>query len=370
MSDVFIIEIHRLTVTAVDPLVDHRDEVWRYDLLDTDDQVVDQLTGVEEGGTLEFSIHNTIRTTGSLPMSGPEVLGVDWDAHRVAPWYSLDGGATWDQWGVYLPTTPEVLYDDGTPYANITLYDKLAILTGAKTAEWYAVDAGTNPVEAALTVLALSGPQRVVAEPTAETLSVPMTWEPNTTHLQIINALLAAANYFSLWVDHTGAFRMNPYVRPQDRGTAFEFRSGASSIHEGKIRRTVDTFDIPNRVKLIGTSDGDNPPLVSAPATDESPDNPYSYVVRRRWVDHVDTVEATSQAVLDALAARALQERQSPSASLTVRFAPLPLNLVTLNSVVRLADRPSGLDVWGVLQGFTVTLATGALVEGKLVELR
>lgn len=370
MSEVFIITSHPLVVTAVDPLVDHRDEVWRYDLLDNTDAVVGQLEGVEEGGTLEFSVHNTIRSSGSLPITGSEVVDIDWDAHRISPWYSLDGGVTWEQWGIYLPTTPEVEWVDGEPSAQIDLFDKLAIPAGAKTAEWYAVDAGSNPIEAALAVLNLSGTQRVVYEPTTETLQVPMTWEPQTTHLRIINDLLASANYFSLWVDSGGAFRMDPYVSPSSRGTVFTFRSGVAAIHEGRIRRRLDTFDVPNRVKLIGTSDGDTPPLVSAAATDESADNPFSFDRRGRWVDYVTTVETTSQSVLDATAARRLIEVQSPSASLTIRHAPIPLDQLPLNAVVRLNDLPSGLDKRGALQSFTVTMATGALVDAKLVELR
>lgn len=368
-SPVFIIETTPLVVTAVDPLVDHRDEVWRYDLLDNTDAVVGQLEGVEEGGTLEFSVHNTIRSSGSLPITGPEVVDIDWDAHRIAPWYSLDGGATWEPWGIYLPTTPEVEWVDGEPSATIDLFDKLAIPSRNKVAASYAVDAGDNPIAEALTVLGLSGTHRVVAEPTTETLSVPMVWDPQTTHLRMDNDLLRAANYFSLWVDHDGAFRLDPYVRPQDRGTAFTFRSGVSSIHEGRIRRRQDTFDIPNRVTLTGPSDGETPALTSAPATDEDPNSPYSYVNRGYWVDYTETVEATSQSVLDALAARRLIELQSPSASLTIRHAPLPLSRLPLNSVVRLVDRPSGIDKRGVLQSFTVTMATGALVESKLVEV-
>lgn len=371
MSDVFIIESHPLAVPGVDRWVDHREEVWRYELLNTSDEVVDELTGVEEGGTLDFSVHNTIRGTGSLPVSGDEVLAVDWDAHRVAPWFSIDGGVTWEPYGVYLPTTPSVVFEDGTPSATVSLYDKLAIPAGAKTAEWYAVPAGTNPVTAAVTVLNWSGPQRVVAEPTAETLSVPMSWEPNTTHLQIINRLLKSANYFSLTVDQSGVFRMDPYVDPAARGVAWEFRSGVASIHGSRIARKVDSFEIPNRVKLIGTSDGETPALVSAPATDESPTNRYSYLVRGRWVDFVDTVEATSQSVLDALAVRRLRELQAPSASLELEWLPLPLNRVGLNSVVRLVDHPSGLDVpRASLQDFTITMATGARASGRLVELR
>lgn len=370
MSDIFVIDSHPLHAPAVDRLLTHRDEVWEFDLLDTTDAVIGQLEGVVPGGlSLDSSVHREIRTTGSLAVVGDEVGDLRWSSLRVAPRYSPDGGTTWWDWGVYLPATPEIVKDGSQWSATIDLYDKLAIPARAKTAASYAVDAGDNPITEALTVLALSGTHRVTAEPTAETLTAPMVWDPNTAHLRSINDLAAAANYFSLAVDPSGAFRLDPYVRPQDRGVAYTLRSGADSIHKSRITATQDTFDTPNRVTLTGPSDGETPALTSAPATDEDPASDFSYTTRGYWVDHTETVEATSQAVLDALAARRLVELQSPSRSLGVRFAMLPPHQVWLNSVLRLVDTPSGTDAYGVLQSFSVSSATGAPVEARLTEV-
>ena len=370
MSNVFLIEQQGLFVPSRDPLVVNRDEVWEFDLLDTTDAVTGQLVGVEPGGlSLDFSVHREIRTTGSLSVVGDEVGDIRWSAVRVAPRYSPDGGVTWWDWGVYLTATPEIVKDGGKWSAVIDLYDKLAIPARAKAAASYAVDAGDNPISEALTVLALSGSHRVSAEPTSETLAAPMVWEPNTPHLRAMNDLLASANYFSTSVGPRGSFRFDPYVRPQDRGVAYTLRSGRDSIHKSRIVTTQDSFDVPNRVTLIGPSDGETPALVSAPATDEDPASDYSYPTRGFWVDHTETVEATSQSVLDALAARRLVELQSPSRSLGIRFAMLPPDRVWLNSVLRLVDTPSGVDAYGVLQSFSVSSVTGAPVEARLVEV-
>lgn len=357
-------------VPSRDPLVVDRDEVWEFDILDTTDAVIGQLEGVEPGGlTLDFSVHREIRTTGALHVVGDEVGDLRWSALRVAPRYSPDNGTSWWSWGVYLTATPEIVKDGDQWSATIDLYDKLAIPARTREAASYAVDAGDNPITEALAVLALSGSHRVAAEPTSETLSAPMVWDPNTTHLRIINDLAAAANYFSLAVDPSGAFRLNPYARPQDRGVAYTLRSGADAIHKSRITSTQDSFDVPNRVTLTGPSDGETPALVSAPATDNDPASDYSYTTRGYWVDRTETVEATSQSVLDALAARRLIELQSPGRQLGVRFAMLPPNRVWLNSVLRLVDTPSGTDVYGVLQAFTVSSATGAPVEARLTEV-
>lgn len=343
-----------------------RDEAWRYDLLNTDDLVVGSLTDVL-GGQVEMATFADIKTKGSLTMEGPEVTSVDWLHSRVRVWYTPDGWVT--SWPLItgIPATPRMDWVDGTPSAQIDLYDKLLIPMVAKTTTTYTVDAGANPVAAAVTALAAAGQTAVTFTPTSETLGVAMVWDAGVTYLRIINDLLAAANYWSLSADGLGSYRMHPYQAPSTRGVSYTSRSGGTGIHAPEFGAEVDLFAVPNRWTSVATSDGDTAPL-TATATDYT--SAYGYNARGYWVDDGDAdVAIASQAALDAHAARKLVDAQSVTGKYTLQLAPLPPELLDLGLLLRVVDTPSGLDVTGVVQNITVPIEGDPLVTVELREV-
>lgn len=356
-------------VPPVLPLVGGRDEAWRFDLLDTTDRVVGVLDSVT-GGQIEGGVHNDIRVRGMLGMVGREILDVDWTRSRVRVWYSPDG---WDtSWPMItgIPATPKVSWSGGVPSAQVDLFDKTLIARSAKATSTYTVDAGVDPVEAAVSALAEIGQTSVVAEPAGNTLRVPMTWDVHTPFLKIVNDLLAAGNHFALASDGFGVWQVTPYQSPSQRGVSYTSRTGHSPIHGPDLGGEWDAFEVPNRWTSVSTSDIDVDPLV-ATATDEDPASPFSYPSRGFWVDDGDQdVATTSQSALEAHAARRLADAQSVYGKYQVRVAPLPPHLLDLNRVIRVIDTPAGVDVTGVVQSYTAHIEGDPLVSVTLREVR
>lgn len=350
-------------VSPGDPLLTHRDESWRVNLLTQSEAAAGTLDGVT-GGRLDFSVHDTIRSGGSLEVTGPGVA-TDWLNVRIQPWYVLttpDGEVSWPL-GVFLPAAPKTRHTDTGRLVAVELYDKLLILDQDKIETTYTVDAAAVVTDTVRDLITSTGETKVALADSAETLTAPMVWEAGTSKLRIVNDLLAAVNYFAVWVDGWGRFRADPYVRPSARGVRWSFVDGASGIYSPDFAEDRDGFAVPNKVLLVSRTDGASEALTSV-STNTDPGSAWSQPSRGRWVVHVETdVEATSQAVLDGIAARRLAELSQVSAVLEIQHAPIPLDL---NDAVGFRRSTVGLEVLAVVQRMSVDMATGALVSTTL----
>lgn len=350
-------------------LTGHRVESWRVDLLAADDTPLGMLDGVS-GGSLDYSVHATIRGTGSLTVAGDAVTGVPWHQVRVQPWCILTDPGTGQvhEWplGVYLPTTPRVRHTDTGPAAEVELYDKLVVLDQDKLAETWTVDAGRVLTEAVAEVIAAAGETRVAITPSSATVATAMVWEAGTSRLRVVNDLLDAGNYFSLWADGYGVLRAAPYVVPARRGVAWDFHDDHESVYTPELDLEQDAFEVPNLVVLVGTTSGETE-APKAEARNEDPASPWSFQSRGRWITHHETgVEAASVTVLGDLAARRLVELSQVTATFEVEHAWVPL---ALNDAVSLRNQGAGVDVRCVVQAQSLSWDTdnpGRLVRSTL----
>lgn len=350
----------------VDPLVGHRSEAWRWDLLTLTDAPAGMLDGVE-GAQLDFSIHNTIRSGGSLTWSGSDAP--DWMRIRLQPWYTLatmDGDEMSWPLGVFIPAAPKVSYTDDGASVGVELYDKLLVLDQDKVEATHTEVAGAVVTERIRALIASTGEYLIAVEDSGETLSAPMVWEAGTSKLAIINDLLDAINYFSLWCDGYGTYRADPYTAPTSRPLAREFLDDEHSIYAPDFTHDRDDFNVPNKLVLVARSDGETEALIST-ATNVDPASPYSYPSRGRWLTHVETdVEATSQAVLDGIASRRLAEKAQVASTFDIEHALIPLDL---NALVAFRRSPAGIHAHAVVQKMSIDTATGALVATTLREV-
>src|SRR5690554_4913881 len=347
---------------TVDPLVAHRDARWRFDVLARDGSPLGTLDRAD-GGSLEHSVHATIRGRGKMTVTDPDVP--NWNTIRIQPWYILstpDGEVTWPA-GVFLPATPRTRYAGGRRVADVDLYDKLLVLDQDKTLNTYTAAAGTVVTDLVEQIIRDTGETGVAVTASEETLSTAMVWEPDTTWLRVINDLLGAVNYFALWCDGYGTYRADPYQAPGSRPVAYDFTQGPRAVHVPDFVHEADGFDVPNLVSLISQGDADTEPLRSeARNLDES--SPWSYQGRdERWITRVETgVEATSQAVLDALAARRLSELSQVTESWEWDHAPLPLDG---NDVVTFTNNTYALGFQAVVQSWSWPLTPGGLMSTR-----
>lgn len=345
-------------------LTGHRDEAWRVDLLTLDDAPLGTLDGVEDG-SFDYSIFDTIRSGGSLTVTG--AAGVDWHRVRLQPWYTLTDPATgsahaWPA-GVFIPAAPKDQHSDTATTVAVELYDKLLVLDQDKVLTTYTVDAGTVVTAAVRELVLSAGEEKIALTDSTETLSVPMVWEAGTTKLRIINDLLAAINYLSLWVDGHGVFRADPYVDPQARPVRWEHVDDDESIHSPDFTHDADGFNVPNVVVCIASTDGEEEPAV-ATARNEDPASPWSYQSRGRWIVHVETdVDASSAEVLGQIAARRLVELSQVTSTFELEHAWLPQDL---NDAVVLRNEKADIQTRCVVQKFSVSMGTGDLVTTTL----
>lgn len=342
----------------------HRQSSYTVTLLDRDDQEIQALDGVT-GGSITNNVNARLRQSGSLTLTD-RGQDVDWASQRIRiDWHvhTRLGDMTWGL-GVFLFAAPKLSQHDGWRQWSVELLGKLTILDEDAVEETYSVSSGTVVTDLVVSLIQSAGEDRVACTPSDAVTAAMMTWDPGTSKLTIINDLLASINYWSLWTDGEGQYRVEPYVAPAQRPVTWMFEDGESSIHLPEWELDQDTAGVPNKVVLVGQGDEDTPALVGV-ALNENPDSPYSYQARGRWITYPeDGVEAADQATLDALAQRKLTDLSTPNATISAQHMPIPL----LGNE-RVAWRSQGEMADAIVQQATLSLEASALMSSDLLEV-
>jgi hypothetical protein len=309
---------------------------WSFELLDSQDRPLGDLDGVT-GGSAEVVAQSVLGGSGSLELD--HTSDVDWMSHRVRATFH-DGELSWPV-GTFLLTSPTEGHDDnlGVVSYSVGLLTKMNVLAEDTVEDRYSVAAGTQVVPRVVSLIKSAGESRIAATDSTSTLTSGLTWEAGTSKLTIINDLLQAIGYWSLWCDGSGLFRVEPYVNPADRPVSLTFEHGEASIHFPDWEKEQNLSDVPNMFIAKGQGDEVDPPLVGV-ATNENPESPFSFQARGRWITAVEEgVEGDSQGVFDAYAAQKLREAMAPVSRLTVRHAMVPLEP---NQLVEFVPRDGG----------------------------
>jgi len=346
---------------SVDPLLSHRDERFRFEVLDKNDVLKGALDGVV-GGELSWSIYNTIRSGGSIQLVD-RAQDIDWYSDRIRVFYGFyDLNGQFYEWplGVFLPATPMTETDGVSRKRKVDLFDKLLVLDQDMLEESYTIDADVVVTDAVRDIIEEAGESAVAITASLETLSTPKTWPAGTTKLQMINDLLASINYFSLEANGAGAYVASPYSAPAYRPLAWTFREGEAAVHLPDMSHELDLFSIPNKV-VLATEDADEEPLIGI-AMNIDPTSRLSYQGRGRWITYVESgVEATSQEAIDGQAERVLAEQMQASETVVLRHVWLPA--VTLNSVARAVSTDLFLDSRYAIVSQDMSLSAGSLCK-------
>jgi len=336
----------------------------RIDLLSESEAPKGRLAGVT-GGFIELIANASVHGGGSITVVD---IGqaVDWLTDRIKPVIIIDGLPE-QPLGVYLASeAPEHWGGTGRTW-SIKLLDKLSILDQDAVEDTYALDAGTVVTDKIVELIESTGETNHAITPSPATLSAPLVWEPATSKLKIINDLLSTINYFSLYCDHNGQYRGEPYVRPANRPILWEFLDGEKSIYSPEFTRDRDLYGIPNKVIVVSQGTGTEPAL-TATATNSDPSSPYSTVSRGRTIVHKETgVEIVDQDTLDNYARRRLIELTSPTSSIDVSHAYVPG--LTFNAAVRVRNVPAGIDHRHVITKMWVSLDPTVLARSTLREV-
>lgn len=270
---------------------------FRYELLDSSNVHKGWLDEVMSASVANNALADIKRTARLKMLDNPDI---DWLADRVKPWVDLNDDA--HPQGVFLLSSPKRHHEKGIVTRDVEAYDQGVVLRDDKVEDRYTVAAATNYISAARTLLESAGIVEMNLTPTDKVLPAGREWDPGTSKGRIINDLLAAINYRSLYFDSAGAAVAEPYISPADAAPRHLYATDQDSLIMPGAEEELDLFGIANKWVLY-TSEPDLPSLVSVYAN-SNPNSPTSTVSRGRTIVDFRQVEAADQAILDARAER------------------------------------------------------------------
>src|SRR5690606_2328521 len=94
-------------------------------------------------------------------------------------------------------------------------------------------------------------------EDSDKTARTPMTFMPGTTYMKVVNTILDAAGFFTVWADGSGVSRSQAYQAPSQRPVVWTFEDGDQSIFTPQVPVERDWFSTPNRVLAYSQETGD-----------------------------------------------------------------------------------------------------------------
>jgi hypothetical protein len=350
-------------------LTGSRVESWWVEHLTRSGASLGVLDGVQ-AGSVQQNVNAVISGGGTLTIDELG-QGVDWLADRLRVWWKVSGAAGDEEWplGTFLPSVPTSQHSDTDVVWSVDLLDTVSVLAEDAVTAAVTVAAG-QVVTTAITSIITAAGEEAALTPSTETLTADLTWPAGTSRLRIVNDLLRAINYFSIRADGWGRLAAGPYRSPSTRPVAWEFTPGAAAVHVADMSREQDLYKVPNQVILLTAAGPDAESLTSV-AVNSDPGSPLSTVSRGRTITVVEEgVEATSQSVLDDIAARRLLELSATTAKIDLQHAALPLSI---NDVVTVdtTDPSTGAAVTrrGVVQTWSLDLAVGAQTRTTLLEV-
>ena len=353
---------------------------YRIELLNTEDVKIGDLLSVR-GGSVDWDWNAEIQSGGSLDVVDIR-QDIDWLNTRIKITVLLEGAGVFDSGanpvplGVFIPAVPKESWNATGRYWDVELLDKCSLLksdivTEAGVPYTFSLAAGTNAITVVKMLIEDAGEssQAIENDPSA-TLSKPWTWDLGTDRLKIVNDLLRAVGYRSIFTDGNGFFRAVRYVPPADRPPVYElltpFSKGENSLMSPDWARDRDIYSIPNRYVAIAQGSGDEPALVST-MVNLDPASPFSFPSRGRWITRVVTgVEASTQQALDAIAKRGLTMLTAVTTQIDVTNIFLPD--IKVHNTVRFMNPDAQLDMLCVVAGVKVPLDPLALCTTDLRE--
>ena len=298
---------------------------WAHYLLNEADEPLGTLDGVT-GGSITVQGLTRLGGHGTLEIDD-RGQAIDWMKHRVQSVYD-PGVRGVDPWPVatMLLASPGEQHTEFVTGYSVGLLPKTAVVDEDAFPTMFSLAKGAKIVDAVVSVIRSTGEERIAVTPSDATLSNPQSWDAGISKLTIVNELLEAAGYWSLWADGSGQFRVEPYTEPGERPLVYSFVEGEASIHSPEWQRDRDMSSVPNRYVVVGQGDDEKPPLVGLDWI-KDPDSPYSFESRGRWITRTeDGVEGADQAVFDQLAQRRLRDALSPVEHVKAKHELVPLS--------------------------------------------
>jgi hypothetical protein len=395
-----VVPIRDLTTREI--LYGARNTTVRYELLEHSpttgvDSLIGYLDGVTPDASLTWSAAAAVKKAGTLSVldlatAAPgliRIADVNIVTTRIRPVLVVEGLPEMP-YGVYVVTaSPEKWSGTGRAF-TIELHDKSTVLDQDAIDATFTAAAGTPVLSIVTDVVETAGELIAVDGSEDRALASPLVWNAGTSKLAIVNDLLSAIAYNSLWVDGPGAFRTTPYVRPADRSIRYsvlndeegdrlvrELTDGDEGIYSPDWSRDRDVHGVPNKVIAVAAGTGEEAPL-SGTATNEDPASPFSYPSRGRWIVRVLTgVEvpdysaevdpaAATVAFLEAKARQSLIAASAVQATISLSCLPIPVELL---DAITFASTPAEINARHTIQAAGIQLRFDGLMSLELQEV-
>lgn len=340
------------------------------DLMDSNDKIIGKLDRVaDSGGQIKYSNSQSVHSGGQLTVINDK--DVDWEKVRVSPRVTaIDSkGAEFEKrLGVFVPSTPKGDWSDDVGVERpVSLVDKLSILDNIVPLDeyddpvgFYSVPAGAEVLRTVKDLIENAGlGDTPMIVPDGHQVANMRTYKPENSTLDIINDMLNAYNYFSMYCDDNGQFHVDKYISPADRPvkyrgrTLFDIDDGETAVvPQFSIERDIST--IPNMYVLQGMGDGTNPPEWAF--AKDYDDSEFSYVQRGRWIVRISADDADTDTTmsLQARANRGLNRAQMINSKIPVQHSYMPG--LSINEVVefKMPEHMSGRDIIASVASTTV----------------
>lgn len=262
--------------------------------------------------------------------------------------------------GVFLLSSPNRKEQNGEVYREVEAYDKLVILRDDKFLERYTVTAGTNYIDAVISILQSANISKWNIEQTDKTLPVDIEFDPGTDKLKAVNKILSAINFNQLQVDVNGFFVSAPYRNPQIRAAEYTYKNDDLSVTYNGMEEELDIFNVANSWVAV-LSDPEREPLVSS-YTNDNEDSPTSTVNRGRTISDFREVDnIADQQALDNYVQRIAFQASQVYGKVEFETAIMPMH--DHFDILEIDYSPLGIKGKYTETGWTIPLSVGGRMK-------
>ena len=315
--------------------------LWRATI---DNALVEDITAYLVDGEIEMNVDRDTKLSAKFTLRDPDVVTPYTD--YLAPFITLtydDGRASVSsQLGLYAVTVPPGRYTVEDAGATFDGRDLTWVMARSAYTDAFSVASGTNYRTTITGAISASGLSRYTIPATTSTLPSAQSFGVGTSRLDRANTMLDQLGWYHLGMDldgrisTPGAVRSLRYVEP--------FATLTEADLWGPVEVQPNDADLANVIVVVN-DDPSAAPLTST-ATNSDPSSPTSTVaLGRSIVRTVKVTGSTTQAALDALAARYLAESRTYYRTAKLKIAPNPTALIPHQTV--------DLDLSGKLAGLS-----------------
>ena len=260
------------------------------------------------------------KLSGNFLIPGEDV---NWLTDEIQAKLIINGSAS--SCGVFLPSVVSEHEDGENRYLHIDALDRGWIVQDSRTESRVFIPAGTNYIEAIVSVLGRAGISQIVSTPTDfVTAEDRDDWNVGTSILEIVNQLLSEISYKPLWFNGDGAAMLEPASSPSAQNIDHMLDdTKIESLMMTRISKQTNLYNKPNAFVCI-CSNADKADGMVAIGENTNPQSPLSISRRGRKITQTVQVQNTpSQTALQLYADRMVTDSLTSGETITVSTALL-----------------------------------------------